>query len=285
MENPNPDVLALAQTLLEWETYANWLLPVSLRVLGAIAILILGRMIARLITRGLRKWLEQKSIDPTIVRFGTSVAYIGLMAMVIIAVLNQFGVQTASFVAMVGAAGLAIGLALQGALSNFAAGVLMVLLRPFKVGDYVEGGGTSGTVEEIMMFSTRLVTPDNREIFVPNGALMNGNITNYSARDTRRVDMVFGVSYESDLNVARRVIEDALGAESRILPEPSPVIAVSELADNSVNLIVRPWVKRSDYWGVYWGLQETLKINLEAAGICIPYPQRNVFVHQMPSQT
>ncbi|MCH9671290.1 MAG: mechanosensitive ion channel [Gammaproteobacteria bacterium] len=278
MNATSADAIALADKLLSVQTYTDWLLPLSLRVIGAIAILVIGRMVARMVTRGLRHWLEGRDVDPTVVRFGSSVAYVALMAMIIIAVLNQFGVQTASFVAMVGAAGLAVGLALQGALSNFAAGVLMVLLRPFKVGDYIEGGGASGSVEEIMMFSTRLVTPDNREVVVPNGALMNGIIINYSARDTRRVDMVFAVSYESDLAVARRVIESALQADDRILPSPTPLVAVHELADSSVNFVVRPWVKRTDYWRVYADLNEKLKINLEAAGVSLPYPQRQVHI-------
>ena len=197
-----------------------------------------------------------------------------------LAVLGKLGIQTTSFIAVLGAAGLAIGLALQGSLSNFASGVMLVLFRPFKVGDYIEAGGTSGTVEEMLIFSTKMKTPDNKAVFVPNGSITGGTIVNYSAKDTRRVDLVFGVSYEDDISKVKQIIEEVLNADDRILKDPSPTVGLAELGDSSVNFVVRPWVSAADYWGVRFSLNEAMKLRFDQEGVSIPYPQRDVHFHE-----
>jgi small conductance mechanosensitive channel len=202
------------------------------------------------------------------------------MVFIIIAAIGQLGVQTASFVAILGAMGLAVGLALQGSLANFAAGVLMIIFKPFKVGDFIEGGGTAGTVEAIGIFTTEMKTPDNRKVILPNGKLTADSITNYSARDQRRVDMVAGVSYADDLDRVRKVLEGILEADERILRDPPPTIGVLALADSSVNIAVRPWVKTQDYWSVFFSVQEQIKKRFDAEGITIPFPQRDLHLHQ-----
>ena len=199
----------------------------------------------------------------------------------ILAAVGQLGVQTTSFIAVLGAAGFAVGLALQGSLGNFASGVLIMIFRPFKSGDFVEAGGTMGIVEAIQIFTTTLRTGDNKTIIVPNGQITSGTITNYSAKDTRRVDLVIGVSYGDDLDKVRRVIEEVIAAEGRVLSEPEPTIGVLELADSSVNFAVRPWVKSSDYWPVYFGLMESFKKRFDQEGISIPFPQQDVYLHQV----
>lgn len=202
----------------------------------------------------------------------------------ILAAVAQVGIQTTSIIAVLGAAGLAIGLALQGSLSNFAAGVLMLIFRPFRAGDYVECAGTAGVVEEVQIFSTRLRTPDNKLVIVPNGAVYSGNVVNYSANDTRRLDLVFGVSYADDLDHVKRVMRAVLDAEPRLLADPAPTIGLLELADSSVNFAVRPWVRTGDYWPVYFDLMEAMKKRFDAEGITIPFPQRDVhFVRQEPA--
>jgi small conductance mechanosensitive channel len=202
------------------------------------------------------------------------------MTIVIIAALNQFGIQTASLIAIVGAAGLAIGLALQGSLANFAAGFLMLIFRPFKTGDYIEGAGTQGTVEEIHLFTIQLKTPDNKTVIIPNAKLMGDNIINYSAKDKRRVDLVIGVSYSDNLSKVRQVLEDVLSKDNRVLKDPAPTIAVMELGDNSVNFAVRPWAKTDDYWNVYFDLTEDIKKRFDAESISIPFPQRDVHLFE-----
>src|SRR5690606_24819702 len=202
---------------------------------------------------------------------------------VIVAALSQVGIQTASLIAVIGAAGLAIGLALQGSLANFAAGFLILLFRPFRAGDYIEAAGTAGTVEKILIFTTELKTPDNKQVIIPNGAITSDNIVNYSANDTRRVDLVVGISYGDDIDKAKAVLRDVVAADSRVLSSPETTIAVSELADSSVNLIGRPRVNTGDYWGVYWDLTEAIKKRLDQEGISIPFPQRDVHFHQQPA--
>ena len=219
-------------------------------------------------------------VDTILISFVRNIAYVTAMAFVILAVLAKLGIQTTSFIAILGAAGLAIGLALQGSLSNFASGVMLVLFRPFKVGDFIEGGGTAGTVEEMLIFSTRLKTPDNREVFVPNGAITSGTIVNYSAKETRRADLVFGVGYEDDIAKVKQVIDEVMNADERILKDPAPTVGLVELGDNSVNIVVRPWVNAADYWGVYFDLNENMKLRFDKEGISIPYPQRDVHLHQ-----
>lgn len=246
------------------------------KVLAAVAILFFGWIAAVLVRKILGRIMLKSRVDRTLVSFVANVIYATVIAFVIIAALGQLGIQTASFVAIIGAAGLAVGLALQGSLSNFASGVLMVIFKPLKIGDYVDAGGTSGTVEEIGIFSTILKTPDNKKIIVPNSKITSDNITNYSVNDIRRVDIVAGVSYEDDLDKVRKVLEEILSADERILKDPKWRIAVLELADSSVNFAVRPWVKTADYWDVYFLLNETIKKRFDAEGISIPFPQTDV---------
>ena len=228
-----------------------------------------------------QKLLAKNAVDPAIQHFvGGLVSWVLLM-FVVIAALGQLGIQTASFVAIVGAAGLAVGLALQGSLANFAAGVLILIFRPFKVGDFVEVAGVSGVVQRIQIFTTELHSPDNKKIIVPNGGIISGNITNYSANDTRRVDLVFGIGYGDDIDAAKAVLESVVAAEARVLTDPAPTVAVVELADSSVNLVCRPWVNTADYWDVYFNITEAAKKALDAKGISIPFPQRDLHLHNV----
>ena len=248
------------------------------KIIAAVVIFILGRIVARLICNAVRRVLKRSKVDDLLVSFVGSLTYMGVLAFVIIAALNQLGIQTTSFVAILGAAGLAIGLALQGSLSNFAAGVLMIIFRPFKNGDYIEGAGVAGLVEQIQIFTTELRTPDNKLVIIPNANLMSGNIVNYSANKTRRIDMVFGIGYDDDIRKAKTILQEIIATEPRILKEPAPVIAVSELGDSSVNFVVRPWAATKDYWDLYFHLTETVKIRFDEEGITIPYPQRDVHI-------
>jgi small conductance mechanosensitive channel len=252
----------------------------GLQVLGAIATLIIGIWIARLLSKSIGKVLNKREVDPTLVKFLVSLAKIGLVTFVIISAASQVGIQTASFVAIIGAAGLAIGFALQGSLSNLAAGVMLIIFKPVKVGDYIEGGGAAGSVESVGIFITTLLTPDNKVVYIPNSTLTGGNITNYSAKDTRRVDMVFGIGYSDDIDKAKKVIDEVLSADARVLKDPAPQIVVSELADSSVNFNVRPWVKTADYWELYFDTTETIKKKFDEQNISIPFPQRDVHMHQ-----
>jgi small conductance mechanosensitive channel len=224
--------------------------------------------------------MQKAETDPTLIGFVGNIAYFGLLTMVVIAAVGQLGVQTTSFIAVLGAAGLAIGLALQGSLANFASGVLIILFRPFRVGDFVEAGGVSGAIDEIGILMTHMHTFDNKALIIPNSQVMGTHIINYTANDTRRCDMVFGISYSDDIDKAKEVFAEVLAEDERCFKDPAPKIAVSELGDSSVNFIVRPWVKSDDYWPVYWDMQEMMKKRLEAAGITIPFPQRDVHLHQ-----
>ncbi len=246
----------------------------------AAAILFIGLWVAKRLKIILREQLVKRGADEMLAGFSANIAHILVVAFIIIATLNQLGVQTTSLVAIIGAAGLAIGLALQGSLSNFASGVMIIAFRPFKVGDFVEAGGVSGVVEGIQIFSTQMRTGDNKTIIVPNSSITGGSITNYSTKDTRRVDLVFGIGYEDDLLKAKQLLEDVVNSDERILDTPEPLIAVSELADSSVNFTVRSWVKSGDYWDVYFHLNETVKLLFDKEGISIPYPQQDVHMHQ-----
>lgn len=252
----------------------------GLQVLGAIATLVIGIWIARWLAKIAGKVLDKRSVDPTLTKFAISLVKITLITFVIISAIGQVGIATTSFVAIIGAAGLAIGFALQGSLSNFASGVMLIIFKPIKVGDYIEGGGAAGSVEVIGIFVTTLVTPDNKVIYIPNSGLTGSNITNYSAKDTRRVDMVFGIGYSDDIDKAKSAIQAVLGADSRILKDPAPQIVVSELADSSVNFNVRPWVNSADYWGVYFDLTEQIKKKFDEQNISIPFPQRDIHMFQ-----
>jgi small conductance mechanosensitive channel len=252
----------------------------GMKVIGAIVIFVVGRWVVKGITRLIKRMMEKSKTDKTLVAFVGNLSYVALLAFVIIAALNQLGIQTASFIAVLGAAGLAIGLALQGSLSNFAAGVLMIIFKPFKVGDYIEGAGTAGIVEEIQIFTTQLATPDNKTIIIPNSKMTGDNIINYSTKGTRRVDLVFGIGYGDDIDKARQIIMKAIGQDARVLKDPEPVVVVSELADSSVNLTVRAWTKIEDYWGFYFETTEKIKKQFDAQGIRIPFPQRDVHLYE-----
>ncbi len=249
-------------------------------VIIALVIFYVGRLVISLVVRGLRKLMQKQGIDKTLETFVCNLVRVALLIVVIIAAISALGIQTTSFIAIFGAAGLAVGLALQGSLSNFAAGVLIVLFRPYRVGDYIEGAGISGTVEQVQILTTVLKTPDNKQVIVPNSQIMESVITNYSAKDTRRVDMVIGVSYSDDLDKVRSILEEIVAADDRVLDEPACLIAVSELADSSVNFVVRPWAKTADYWGVKFDLTETIKKRFDKEGISIPFPQQDVHLHK-----
>ncbi len=251
---------------------------IGISLLMALAILIVGRQLVKLILRLITVALEKSKVEDTVRIFVTNLLNTLLMILVFIAAINQLGIETTSIIAVLGAAGLAIGLALQGSLSNFAAGILIVIYRPYKVGDYIEAGNHAGTVKDIQIFSTVLKTPDNKIVVVPNGSIMNGSIVNYSGQDTRRVDLIISCSYEDDIDKVRSVLEDILKKEKRILKDPKPQIAVAELADSSVNFIFRPWVKRTDYLPVYYSLLEEVKKRFDKEGISIPYPQSDVHI-------
>ncbi|MFQ3194206.1 MAG: small conductance mechanosensitive channel [Colwellia sp.] len=246
----------------------------------AIAIFVIGKFVAKLISSAAKKILLHKKFDDTVISFIASLVY-GLVVMVaFIAAISHLGFNTTSLVAIVGAAGLAIGLALQGSLSNFASGILLISLKPFKAGDFVEISGTAGIVEEVHVFSTQLRTGDNKTVIIPNGGITNGTITNYSAKPTRRIDLVIGVGYSADLKLTKQILKDVVSRHDLVLKEPAITIGVSELADSSVNFIVRPWVKTADYWPVHFDLLEAIKIALDDADIEIPFPQLSVHVNQ-----
>ena len=237
-----------------------------------------------MVRRGVKRSLEKGSIDAALIPFFSSMGYYLTLTVVLIAVLSLFGVQTTSLVAVLGAASLAVGLALQGTLSSFAAGVMLLIFRPVRIGDFVEVAGQAGSVTELGLFTMLLKTGDNIQIIIPNSSVYGAVIKNYNAHDTRRIDLVMGVSYNDDLGTAKRLIEETLGQDSRVLSDPAPTVAVSELADSSVNFIVRPWVKTGDYWPTRLDLTRALKENLEAGGCSIPYPQQDLHILEMPSE-
>jgi small conductance mechanosensitive channel len=252
----------------------------GLKVLAAIAIFIIGRWVAKGVRKLVERMMTKGKVDSTLVTFTSNMAYIGLLAFIVVAALGQLGIQTTSFIAILGAAGLAVGLALQGSLSNFAAGFLLIIFRPFKVGDLIEAAGVFGVVEAIQIFTTQMKTADNKTVIVPNAKLTDDNIVNWTVKGTRRVDMVFGIGYGDDIDKARSLMAEIIAQDSRILKTPEPQISVSELADSSVNFVVRPWVKVEDYWGVHFDLTEKIKKAFDANGVSIPFPQRDIHVYQ-----
>jgi small conductance mechanosensitive channel len=262
-------IVELAITLL-----STW----GLQVVGAIAVLLIGRIVAGGVRSALRRALERRSVDSTLIPFASGLAYYFVLAVVLIAVLSLFGIETTSLVAILGAAGLAVGLALQGTLSNFAAGVMLLVLRPFRVGDVIEAAGSLGKVQEIGIFSTTLNTPDNVRIIIPNSAVFAGTIKNVTANGTRRNDLVFGISYGDDVGRAITAIEGVLQANERVLDDPAPAVFVAELADSSVNLAVRPWCATPDYMPLRGELMRAVRGALEAADCSIPFPQRDLHV-------
>jgi len=252
----------------------------GMNIVIAILIFFFGRMIARRLAELTRTVMGKTGVEETLRTFLRNIVYYALLAAVIIAALGQAGLNVTSFLAVLGAAGLAIGLALKDSLSNFAAGVMLILLKFFEKGDYITAAGESGTVSAINIFNTVLTTPDNKRVIVPNSSVLAGTIVNVTANDTRRVDLVMGIGYDDDLLKAKQLLEKIVNEDERVLAEPAPTIAVSELADSSVNFVVRPWVKREDYWAVYFGLTEKVKLIFDQEGISIPYPQTDVHLYK-----
>lgn len=264
------------------DVIVKWISTYSLKFIAAILILVIGNWLSRKIAKLLSRVLEKNNVDITLVGFLSNITYYALVVVVVIAAAGQLGINTTSFLTIVGAAGLAIGLALKDSLSNFAAGVMLILFRPFRVGDMVEAGGVTGKVERINIFSTILNTPDNQRVIVPNNTITSNVITNVTANPTRRVDLVIGIGYGDDIPLAKKTMENILADDSRILKDPAPKVAVFELADSSVNFVVRPWVKTVDYWDVYFDLTETIKTTFDQKGISIPFPQRDVHLFTEP---
>lgn len=248
----------------------------AVNLTAALITLIIGWLFARLVTNGFARVMRVRHIDPTITDFISNMVKYAILAFVVIAALSRIGVQTASFVAVIGAAGLAVGLALQGSLSNFAAGVLIIMFRPIRAGEYVEIAGVGGTVQSVQIFSTILTSADNKMIIVPNGSILNGTIVNYSRMPDRRVDMTFGISYDSDLKRAKNILLELLQTDPRVLKDRDVTVAVAALADSSVNLVARAWVHNSDYWGLFYDVQEKVKLAFDDAGIDIPFPQMSL---------
>lgn len=262
------------------ELIDSHVIPWGINIVLAIAIFVVGRGLAKLIVRGLKRVMRKASMEEVLIGFLSSILNVVLLVVIVIAALEQLGVNTTSLLAVFAAAGLAVGLALKDSLTNFASGVMLIIFKPFKVGDFVEAGGISGVVEVIRIFNTQLRTGDNREIIVPNSQIYGGIITNFSARDQRRIDLVIGIGYDDNIKAAKQILEQIMQAEERILKDPAPVILVSELGESSVDLAVRPWVASGDFWNVRSDLLESIKREFDAKGISIPYPQRDVHMHK-----
>jgi len=261
------------------ETITAIVIPWAIKIFFALVIFIVGKILAKSITNLVRKGMSKSGMDEALIKFLGGLVYAVLLVAVILAAVDTLGVNVTSLLAIVGAAGLAVGLALKDSLANFAAGVMIMIFRPFKIGDFVTTGGVAGVVDEIGLFCVLMHTPDNQRIIIPNSAVFGNTITNTSALPTRRIDLVMGISYDDNIGTAKKIIEDIIAADERILDDPAPVIAVSELADSSVNLVVRPWVKSEDYWPTRFDLLETMKVKLEEGGISIPFPQRDVHIY------
>lgn len=262
------------------EIINTYIIPWGINIILALVVFVIGRWLANIIVRGVKRLMKRANLDDALIGFLSSILNAILLVVVIIAALEQLGVNTTSVLAVFAAAGLAVGLALKDSLSNFSAGVMLIIFKPFKVGDFVEAAGIAGVVEEIRIFNTQLRTGDNREIIVPNSQIYGDIITNFSAREQRRIDLVIGIGYEDDIRAAKQILEEIMQVDERILKDPAPVILVSELGESSVDLAVRPWVSSADYWNVRSDLLETIKREFDAKGISIPYPQRDVHLHQ-----
>lgn len=269
--------------ITNWEPgqIIGWITPWIPKLAVALLIFFVGRWAVRLLARAIQAGMTRAGQDPTLVRFVGSLIYGLLLVAVIIAALSEVGFQTTSLIAVLGAAGLAVGLALQGSLANFAAGVMIILFRPFRAGDYVDAGGVQGSVEVVTIFNTILLTPDNRQIIVPNDQIMGGVIVNFSAKETRRVDVSIGISYDDDIQTARRVLLEAMRANERVLGDPEPMVMLTGLGDSSVDFAARAWVRSEDYWDAYNALHEELKVAIEGAGLSIPFPQRDMHMKQV----
>ena len=274
--DPNRIMEFLSNNGLDSSTFVT----LGKNIVIATLIFYIGRFIISMVVRGLRKLMQRQEVDKTLETFVCNLVRTALMVMVVIAAIGALGIQTTSFIAIFGAAGLAVGLALQGSLSNFAAGVLIVLFRPYRVGDFVEAAGIAGTVEQVQILTTILKTPDNKQIIVPNSQIMDSIITNYSAKETRRVDLTVGVSYDDDIDKVTSTLRELVDADERILKDPECLIKVQALADSSVNFVVRPWVNSADYWGVYFDLTETIKKRFDKEDITFPFPQQDVHLYK-----
>ncbi|WP_196137349.1 mechanosensitive ion channel family protein [Aliikangiella sp. G2MR2-5] len=259
----------------------NYVIPYGLNFLFALIIFIIGKWVVNAFTKLTKSLMKKASVDKILIDFISGIVHSLLLLFVIVAALGQLGVDTTSLVALIGAAGLAVGLSLQSSLQNFAAGVMLIVFRPFKNGDFVDVAGIAGVVEKITIFTTQLRTGDNKQMIVPNGKIYGDVITNYSAKETRRVDMIFGIGYDDDIKKAKTVLLDVLEKDDRILKDPAPLVAVSELADSSINFVVRPWVNSSDYWSVFYDTHENVKLAFDDANISIPYPQMDVHLDKL----
>jgi len=262
------------------DTLNLWISTYAVKAVVALVVFIIGKWLARWTANLVKKSMEKGGADTTISTFLSKLIYYCLFVVVLITAAGQLGIKTTSFLAILGAAGLAIGLALKDSLSNFASGVMIILFRPFKVGDFVTAGGNTGSVKHIDIFNTILMTVDNQRIIIPNSAVTGGAITNVNAEETRRIDLIMGIGYGDDIKLAKTTLEELVKNDSRILTDPAPKIAVAELADSSVNFVVRPWVKTADYWAVRFDLTENIKLTFDEKGISIPYPQQDVHMYQ-----
>ena len=268
----SPRLEKIVNSLVEQGSHLGW------TIIKAILVFIIGRFVIRMINKLVRRILTKRDFDPSVKTFVGSLVNVTLMILLIISVVGALGVQTTSFAALLASAGVAIGMALSGNLSNFAGGLIILLFKPYKVGDYIESQGVGGTVKEIQIFHTILLTSDNKNIYIPNGSLSSGVVTNIGREPTRRVKWTFGVDYGSDYEQVKRVIESVLAQDARILNDPAPFIALSALADSSVNVVVRAWVKSPDYWGVFFDTNKAIYATFNAEGIGFPFPQ--LTVHQ-----
>jgi small conductance mechanosensitive channel len=267
------------QQFLSPDLISTYLIPWSIRLLTALAIFVIGRWVVRVVVRVAERLMKKARLDTMLTTFLGNILYTVLLLVVIIAALDRLGVQTTSLLAVFGAAGLAIGLALKDSLANFSSGVMQIIFRPFQVGDFIEAAGIGGVVEEVRIFNTILRTGDNREIIVPNSLIYGGPIINVTARTTRRIDLVIGIGYDDDIRKARTLVEGIFRADDRILTDPAPAVSVAELADSSINLNIRPWVRTGDYWNVRSDLLQEIKQSFDANGISIPFPQRDVHLY------
>lgn len=275
------NVQEASSSISEWIGIAlKFFAEFGLRIIAAILIFVIGRWVAKQVHKLLHKMMERAKVDSAVIGFTCSLAHAAIMVFVILAALGKVGVQTASFIAVLAAAGFAVGLALQGSLSNFASGVLLMIFRPFHAGDYIEGGGVSGVVKAIHIFTTTLTTPDNKRVIVPNSKIMGDNIVNYSAEGTRRLDLVASISYNDDIDKAKAILAEIVAKEERVLKDPSVTIGVVAMGESSIDIVVRPWVSVVDYWAVHFALTEAIKKGLEAGGCSIPYPQRDVHLYK-----
>lgn len=256
--------------------YIEYAMGYAPKILGALVVLVIGLWIISLITKGFGRMMAKRDTDPSLQGFLRSMVSILLKILLFISVMGMVGIEATSFIAIIGAAGLAVGLALQGTLANFAGGVMILLFKPYKVGDFIDGAGHMGSVKEIKIFTTTLNTPDNKLIIIPNAQLSNSSITNFSTMEQRRVDFTFGIAYGDDYDQAKKILENLIAADERILKDPEPFIALSELADSSVNLVVRVWAKGADYWGIFFDMNEKVYKTFTKEGINIPFPQMDV---------